>query len=182
MIWCFWEENLSWRLNYLTRYQDKRSGLPGKPWGGSLYPPQTSPWWQNFSWYSRKVIFFGFLFFSWIRRFHTQSYLPQLPRETLWMWWIRPLLLFIPPTSIDIVTENCVFLQDWMKRTLPADWWFGLATLHLSLCAAKNWYILHILSSEKKCENKHFTNHCWSWIELLVVDEVLLGAYPCCLW
>ena len=123
MIWCFWEENLSWRLNYLTRYQDKRSGLPGKPWGGSLYPPQTSPRWQNFSWYSRKVIFFGFLFFSWIRRFHTRSYLPQLPRETLWMWWTRPLLLFIPPTSIDIVTEKCVLPQDWMKRTLPAGWW-----------------------------------------------------------
>ena len=123
MIWCFWKENLSWCLNYLTRYQDKRSGLPGKPWGGSLYPPQTSPRWQNFSWYSRKVIFFGFLFFSWIRRFHTRSYLPQLPRETLWMWWTRPLLLFIPPTSIDIVTEKCVLPQDWMKRTLPAGWW-----------------------------------------------------------
>ena len=102
----WFEKIFSWRLNYLTRYQDKCSGLPGKPWGGSLYPPQTSPRWQNFSWYSGKVIFFRFLFFSWIRRFHTQSYLPQLPRKTLWMWWIRPLLLFIPPTSVGIMTEK----------------------------------------------------------------------------
>ena len=102
----WFEKIFLWRLNYLTRYQDKRSCLPGKPWGGSLYPPQTSPRWQNFSWYSGKVIFFRFLFFSWIRRFHLRSYPPQLPRETLWRWWIRPLLLFIPPTSVGIMTEK----------------------------------------------------------------------------
>ena len=56
-----------------------------------------------------------FSHFLWNRCFQTWSNLHQLPRETSWVGWERAWVWFIPPTSVDIVTENPLSKAYWEK-------------------------------------------------------------------
>ena len=73
----WFERNFSERKNLLTRNRNKLLGLYGKPWGGSLYPPRTSPWWQNFCQQGKNVSLSWFLFFPWGRMLDTWPNLHQ---------------------------------------------------------------------------------------------------------
>ena len=59
--------------------------------------------------------FLVFLLFPCGRSLDTRLNLHQLPRETLWMEWIKPLVVVIPPTGGGIVTENTLWAQSYKK-------------------------------------------------------------------
>ena len=82
--------------------------------GGLLYPPRTLPMWQN-SFQECKNGFFGFpllksdLMLAIFTKTSSVTIgnvsLGNLPRETLWIGWIRSWGWPTPPTSAHIVTE-----------------------------------------------------------------------------
>ena len=50
--------------------------------------------------------------------FQVFSTVHQLPRDTLWVEWVKPFVLFLPPTSDSIVTESTFWVHSFRSLKL----------------------------------------------------------------
>ena len=102
----FFVENLFGHETRSISYREKHFGLHGRSWGGSLYPPRTPTFWQNFFSGGGKMGFLYFLFLDSARWFHMCLNPHQLPKETMCIHWnyfdVHPHIC----TSVTLVTEN----------------------------------------------------------------------------
>ena len=81
----------------------------------SPIPPTNTTIVTEFLGIGQNLTFPLFSHFFWNSCFQTWSNLHQLPRETSWVGWERAWVWFIPPTSVDIVTENPLSKAYWEK-------------------------------------------------------------------